>query len=218
LVTTAIGFIQGFIKSKSQVPSFILTLGGQAIITGGAMLITTKTIGVTEGYEVVGWMFDRTFGIPNSFLISIFIILVIGFLIKKTPFGRYVYAIGLSESTALMSGIKVEKIRIAIYTFAGFIAGITGALMVARSHSGNYNALNDLLTPSIAAVVIGGTSITGGFGSLTRTFIGSLSITVMRVGIAMIGVDPSIEPLAYGIMIIIAVSMTIDRERIKIVK
>lgn len=218
MVTTGIGFVLGFIKSKSQVPSFIVTLAGQAIIIGGAMMITTRTFYVVEGYEVVGWIFDRTFGIPNSFIIPIVIILLLIFLMKRTSFGRYIYAIGLSESTAIMSGIKVEKIRIIIYTLSGLIAGITGTLLVARSHSGNYNSVNFLLLPSIAAVVIGGTSITGGIGDLGRTIIGVFSIVIMRVGIAIIGVDPGYEPLAYGILIIVAVALTIDRSRMKIVK
>ncbi len=218
MVTTGIGFILGYIQIKSQVPSFIVTLGGQALVIGGAMLITTRTIGVKEGYEVVGWMSSRSFGIPHSFLIAIGLILIIFIFMKTTPFGRYISAIGLSESTAIMSGIKVHKIRLIIYTLSGFIAGITGSLLVARSQSGNYNSLNYLLLPSIAAVVIGGTSITGGFGDLGRTIIGVFSISVMRVGIAIIGVDPGYEPLAYGLLIIIAVSLTIDRTRVTIVK
>ncbi len=217
-ITTTIGLIQGLIISIAQVPSFIVTLAGQGLITGIAMLITVKSVIVTEGYEVVGWMVGKLFGVPKAFLISIACVFIIALAMKYLPTGRYVYAIGLAEPAAIMCGIRVKWIRIFAYTFCGFISGLTGAMMVARSYSGNYLIAVNLLLPSMAAVVLGGTAITGGYGSLTRTIFGALSITVMRVAIAIMGVDPGVEPLAYGLLLIVAVAFTIDRSRVSIVK
>jgi ribose transport system permease protein len=218
LVTTLVGLIQGLIITIAQVPSFVVTLAGQGLVTGIAMLITVKSAVVSEGYEVVGWMVGSLFGLPRAFLISFVLVVILALVMKFLPTGRYVYAIGLAEPAAIMSGIRVKSIRVFAYTLCGFLAGLTGAMMVARSYSGNYLIAVNLLLPSIAAVILGGTAITGGYGSVFRTVLGALSITVMRVAIAIMGVDPGFEPLAYGLLIIIAVALTIDRKRMVTVK
>ena len=90
--------------------------------------------------------------------------------------------------------------------------------MVARTYSGNPTIADSLLLPSIAAVVVGGTAITGGSGGLGRTLVGALTVGVLRVGIAVVGLDPAYEPMAYGMLMIVAVALTIDRSKTSIVK
>ena len=122
--------------------------------------------------------------------------------------GRYVKAIGLGETAALLSGVPVNFVKVVAFALSSLFAGLTGMALVARTYSGSPSAAASLLLPSIAAVVVGGTAITGGFGSYGRTIIGVLIITVLRVGIAIVGVDPGYEPLCYGLVVVCAAALT----------
>jgi ribose transport system permease protein len=218
IITTLMGAIQGAISSFAKVPTFVVTLAGQGVVTGVAMLITVKSVTVTQNFQVVSWMVGSLWGVPRAFLISMGVVAIIALVMEFTPYGRYVHAVGLAEPAAIMSGVRVTAIRIIAYTICGLVSGLTGAMMVARSYSGNYLIAANLLLPSIAAVILGGTAATGGYGSVVRTVLGALSITVMRVAIALMGIDPGFEPLAYGLLIIIAVAFTVDRSRVTLNK
>jgi ribose transport system permease protein len=131
--------------------------------------------------------------------------------LHRLPFGRQVHAIGANPLAALLSGIDVVRVKVLAYALSGLLAGLAGLAMVARTASGNPTIADSLLLPSIAAVLIGGTAMTGGTGGLGRTLIGVLTVTVLRVGIAAIGVDPAYEPIAYGVLVVVAASLTADR-------
>jgi ribose transport system permease protein len=124
----------------------------------------------------------------------------------------------MGASAALLSGVHVSRVKIFAFALTGLFSGLAGMAMVARTYSGNPTIADSLLLPSIAAVVVGGTAITGGVGGLGRTLIGVLTITVLRVGIAVIGLDPAYEPIAYGVLIAGAVALTVDRSKTLIVK
>ena len=218
LLTTAIGALQGYIHVIAQLPSFVVTLAGMGLWAGIALSIAQTTIPVTRGYSVVGWMQGSLLGIPTSFVFAAGVALLIWLALRQSALGRYVQAIGLGETAALFSGVRVDRVKIATFALSGLLAGATGAALVARTYSGNPSAANSLLLPSIAAVVVGGTAITGGFGGIGRTIIGVLIISVLRVGIAIVGIDPGYEPLAYGLVVICAVALTMDRTRIAVVK
>src|SRR5208337_931275 len=134
------------------------------------------------------------------------------------PFGRHVYAIGMAERAALLSGVPVGRVKILGFTLTGLFSGLAGLAMVARTSSGSPTIADSLLLPSIAAVLVGGTAITGGHGNLARTLLGVCIVAVMRVGIAVSGIAPAYEPIAYGALVVIAVAMTVDRRSIGIVK
>jgi ribose transport system permease protein len=214
----AIGATQGYIHVVAQVPSFVVTLAGLGLWSGIALAIAHTTISVDEGYDAVGWLQATVLGIPIAFFGGLALLLALVLVFRRMSIGRYVLAIGLGETAALLSGIRVGRVKILIFTLSGLFAGIAGVAMVARSYAGNPSGADKLLLPSIAAVVIGGTAITGGFGGLGRTLIGVLTVTVLRVGIAIVGIDPGYEPLAYGLVIIGAVALTMDRARISVVK
>jgi ribose transport system permease protein len=105
-----------------------------------------------------------------------------------------------------------------VFAVSGLCAGISGLLLVARTFSGAPTLADSLLLPTVAAVVVGGTAITGGFGGLGRTFLGVLIITVLRVGLGIMGVDPSYEQISYGLVVIIAVALTLDRSKLLVLK
>lgn len=217
-LTTGIGALQGFIHARAQVPSFVVTLAGLGLWSGAALAIAHTTLPVEAGYEVVGWLDGRTFGVSRAFLFGVAALLLIAAGLRWLPIGRQIHAIGLGEAAALLSGIRVARVKVLVFALSGLFSGLTGAVMVARTYSGNPTIADSLLLPSIAAVVVGGTAITGGSGGLGRTLIGVLTIAVLRVGIAVVGLDPAYEPIAYGFLIIGAVALTIDRSKIFIVK
>jgi ribose transport system permease protein len=218
LLTTLIGAIQGFIHTRAQIPSFIVTLAGLGVWSGLALTIAQTTIPVGTGYSAVGWFARSSMGIPNSFNAALAALIVLAVALRLLPFGRHVYAIGMAERAALLSGVHVGRTKVLGFALTGLFAGLAGLAMVARTSSGSPTIADSLLLPSIAAVVIGGTAITGGVGGLGLTLIGTLTITVLRVGFAIIGLDPAYEPIAYGVVAVAAVALTIDRSKAQIVK
>jgi ribose transport system permease protein len=217
-LTTAIGAAQGYVHAKAQISSFVVTLAGLGLCSGAALTIAHTTVPVSVGFAAVGWLKGRIEGVPNAFSFSVAMLLVLAAALRWLPFGRYVYAIGMGEVAALLSGIRVARVKVAAFALSGLFAGLAGMVMVARTYSGNPTIADSLLLPSIAAVVVGGTAITGGFGSLERTLVGALIIAVLRVGIAVVGLDPAYEPIAYGVLVAGGVALTIDRSRTAIVK
>jgi ribose transport system permease protein len=217
-LTTLIGAIQGVIHVRAQIPSFIVTLAGLGVWSGLALIIAQTTIPVTSGYLAIGWLAQSTFGLPNSFSVALAALMALAVALHLLPFGRHVYAVGMAERAALFSGVRVGRVKIIGFALTGLFSGLAGLMMVARNSSGSPTIADGLLLPSIAAVVIGGTSITGGVGGLGRTLIGALTITVLRLGFAIIGLNPAYEPIAYGVVVIAAVALTIDRSKAQIVK
>ena len=217
-LTTGIGAAQGYIHARTQVPSFVVTLAGLGLWSGIALVIAPATIAVTAGYPVVGWLASRLFGVTASFALAVAVLVLLMVMIRWLPFGRYLYAIGKGEGAAIVSGIRVVRVKMLAFALSGLFAGLAGMEMVARTYSGHPTIADALLLPCIAAVVVGGTAITGGSGGLARTLAGVLTIAVLRVGIAVVGLDPGYEPLAYGIVVVGAVALTIDRSKMAIVK
>jgi len=218
VLTTLIGALQGLIHTRTQIPSFIVTLAGLGVWSGLALTIAQTTIPVTSSYAAVSWFARSSMGIPNSFNLALVALILLALAFRLLPLGRHVYAIGLAERVALFSGLHVGRIKIFGFALTGLSSGLAGLTMLARTSSGSPTIADSLLLPSIAAVVIGGTSITGGVGGLGRTLIGALTITVLRVGFAAIGVAPAYEPIAYGMVVIVAVALTIDRSKAHIAK
>jgi ribose transport system permease protein len=217
-LTALIGAAQGFVHTRAQLPSFVVTLAGLGLWSGLALVIGRTTIPVTAGYEAVGWLRGRDLGVPHAFAFAVFATGALVVMLRWSPIGRFICAIGMGEVAAILSGVPVGKVKILVFTLSGLFSGMAGMMMVARTYGGNPTIADSLLLPSIAAVVIGGTAITGGFGGLGRTIIGALTIGVLRVGIAVVGLNPAYEPIVYGLFIVVAVALSIDRSTNAIVK
>jgi len=217
-LTTAAGAFQGVVHARAQLPSVVVTLAGLGIWSGIALAIAHATIPVGAGFAAVAWLERSYAGLPGSFAFAAVALLLLAAALRWLPLGRQVYAIGLSPTVALLSGIRVDRVKVLAFATAGLFAGLAGMTMVARTSSGNPTIADSLLLPCIAAVVMGGTAMTGGIGGLARTLVGTLTVTVLRAGIAAAGVAPAFEPIAYGILVVSAVALTARRRGAAVTK
>lgn len=219
LVGALAGVLQGAIHVIAQIPSFIVTLGGLAVWSGIGLVVSgASTVGV-EG-DALEWAFMRLGDarIPSATLIALGLVGIVALIFWLTPVRRYFEAVGSAESAAILAGVPASQLKIAAFAVSGACAGLAGGLLVARTYSGAPGLADSLLLPVVAAIVIGGTAITGGYGGVGRTLIGVLIITVLRVGLSVAGVDPSFEQIIYGVLVIGAVSLTIDRSKFQFMK
>jgi ribose transport system permease protein len=218
IVAAALGALQGFVHARAQLPSFIVTLAGLGLWSGIALAIAETTVPVAGHYEAIGWLDARTGGLPHGFVFGLVVLGLFQLALARLRFGRCLYAIGMAERVALVSGIRVSRVKTLAFSASGLCAGLAGVVLVARTGSGNPTIADSLLLPGIAAVLIGGTAITGGHGTLARTLLGVCIVTVLRVGVTLAGVAPAYEPMAYGALVIVAVALTVDRRSIGIVR
>jgi len=221
LVTLSLaGALNGFISAYLQVPSFIVTLGSLGMWSGIALTVSgASTLPLRKGYSTVRWLKDLRFAeIPASGVLALVTVLTAAFLIRTLSAGKSLHAIGLAEQAVLMSGGRTVRLRVMAFTLSGLCAGLAAVVLAATQYSGAPTLADALLLPAIAAVVVGGSAITGGVGGPVRTLVGTLLVGVLRVGLDIIGIDPAYEQVVYGAVIIAAVALTLDRSRIGVVK
>lgn len=219
LVCALAGLLQGAIHVIAQVPSFLVTLGGLAVWSGIALVASgASTIGVSG--TALDWTFTRIgdWRVPSAVLIAAAIVALFAIVLTFTPVRRWLIAIGSSEPAALLAGVPVAQTKMAVFAVSGACAGFAGVMLVGRTFSGAPGLADSLLLPVVAAIVVGGTAITGGFGGIGRTVIGVLIISVLRVGLSVAGVPSSYEQIFYGVLVIAAVALTIDRSKLPFVK
>jgi len=212
------GFINGLIHVKVKLPSFIVSfcVGN---IAAGIALLSYRGIPATIRYQGLRGIVSNSFiGLPNIIWIAL-IVFVIGYnLQENTVFGQYIFAIGSNEVVCRRSGINVDKIKIFCFVLSGLCAGLGGILGAARLGRGIILIGKDNLLPALAAVVIGGTSLSGGKGGVLNTLFGVLIITILQNGLILINVDPYFQSAVQGIMIILAVIFSQLKERKIIIK
>jgi ribose transport system permease protein len=207
LVGTALGWFNGFVITRFRLPPFVATLGMLSIGRGLTML-WTGGFPVTRLGDSFGFMGSGHFiGIPMPVWISATLIAVFVVLMKRTRFGRNVYAVGGNEKAATLSGLNVNRIKLLVYTLGGMLSGVAGLLVTARLDSATPNAGLSYELDSIAAVVIGGTSLNGGRGSVTGTVLGCLIIGVLNNGLVLLEVSPFWQQVIKGVVILVAVAL-----------
>lgn len=212
------GAVQGVVHVKAKVPSFIVTLGGLALWSGIALVISgARTVPVTD-LPAIRWAFTTVVGVPSAVLIALAVVVLLGALLRLTPAGRWVRAVGHAEPAARLAGVPVDAVKVAAFTTSGACAGLAAVLLVARTFSGAPSLGATLLLPAVAAVVVGGTAITGGHGGIGRTVVGALIVVVLRVGLSLVGIDAGFESIIYGVLTIGAVALTLDRAKLGVLK
>lgn len=203
-VGVACGLANGFITVRWRLPSFIVTLGMLEMARGGAYLISSsQTQYIGRAIEIVAS--TRLLGLPVPFVLALYIVVVGQFCLSRTVFGRYVVAIGTNEEAVRLSGIDPRPVKLAVFRLCGLLAAVAALLHTARLSSADPNAGTGYELQAIAAVVIGGTSLMGGRGSVIASFIGVLIIAVLGAGLVQLGAQEPTKRLITGGVIIAAV-------------
>lgn len=208
-----IGFFNGIIITKIGVTDFIATLAMLSIAHGINWTITRgKSIylNIPESYTILGRGFIGAIPVPVIVMVTVYIFG--GFLIARTRLGTFILASGGNREAARLSGINVDRVKIIVYMIGGILSGLGGIVLISRLGSGQPNAGSTLLLDVIAAVVLGGTSLSGGKGSLFGTFIGVAIIGVLSSGLTLLKAPYYIQEIIKGVAIILAVSYTSYRE------
>lgn len=220
LVGVILGAINGLFVTRLGVAPFIATLGMLYMARGFAMLrsggktfpnlVGDPALGTT-GFPLLGA--GTILGIPLVVWLAIIIAAVAAYVSKKTPMGRYVYAVGGNEDAAVLSGIRVNKIKMGTYMFSGFTAALVGLILASQLVASHPATGETYELTTIAAVVLGGTSLSGGRGTITGSIIGALIIGVLNDGLVMVGVSSFWQTAIKGMVVVLAV--IIDQYQLK---
>jgi len=215
-VGIAIGAVNGFVVTKLEVPSFIATFGMLVIANGIALAITDG--GVVTGVPIdIGNLALKSFlGVRWMIWLVVIVFIVLYVIQTQTAFGRRVMAVGGNREAARLAGIPVNRVRFFVFLVSGATIAIGGLALTSRVVSGQPNGGTLLELDAVAAIVIGGTSIFGGRGSLIRTLFGVLLIAELRNGLDLVGVGDDLKQVIIGAVLILAASVAFIRGRIRI--
>ena len=208
-IGAVVGFLNGFIISKGKLQPFIATLATMTVFRG-LTLVFTDGKPITLGSGDLAVAFGKIgggsiFGIPTPAIIMIVVFLVCGYVLNNTTMGRHTYALGSNEDAAKLSGLNTDKIKIAVYTISGILAAVAGIIITSRLFSAQPTAGNSYELDAIAAVVLGGTSLTGGKGKISKTIVGALIMGVLSNALNLLDVSSYYQMMVKGVVILIAV-------------
>ncbi|WP_204259549.1 ABC transporter permease [Lichenicola cladoniae] len=213
LLGCGFGLANGAFVAFAGMPPIIVTLATMGIARGLGLIYT-------GGYPISGlprwvnWFGEgRLLGVQTPIVIMLVVYVVGWVLLERTPFGRYVYAIGGNETATRLSGVRVARSKLLIYGLSGFTAAIAAVVLTGRLMSGQPNAGQGFELDAIAAVVLGGTSIAGGRGSLIGTLLGAMLLGVLNNGLNMVGVNPYVQTVVKGVIILLAIYIGRERRR-----
>ncbi len=210
-----IGFFSGFAVSVLKIPPFIATLAMMMVAQGLALVISGASpiylSDVTGFSSIALGNLIPGLRIPNGILIFFLAVIIGGILLSKTIVGRYTFAIGSNEEATRLSGINVNRWKMIIYTIAGAFTGLAGVIMASRLNSAQPALGSGYELEAIAAVVIGGTSLSGGRGSIVGTMIGALIMSVLTNGLRILSIPQEWQTVVIGFVIILAVYIDVLR-------
>ncbi|MBP0589463.1 ABC transporter permease [Paraburkholderia sp. LEh10] len=222
-VAMAIGLAAGAFNAAlhllGRIPSFLTTLGTMGIFTGVSTWLAGGANVVFSDSSIACLASGRMLlNIPNVALWSLALFLLCSLVAARTHFGRNLMIVGGGEAVAELSGVRVFAVKAGAFLMSGLLAGFAGFLLVARSGTGASRMGDDLMLDAIAAVVIGGTALSGGIGGVHRALFGVLVITVMSNGLNVSGVNPFSQIVIKGVVVVLAVALLLDRSKIEFVK
>ena len=206
------GFILGLIHTKLKIPSFIASLGMMNVYNSIALLITASPMTILkEEKPLIAWARESfgVFGVTT--VIAVVIMLLLYLLQQRTTVGKSISMIGANERTARISGVNVDRTKIFAFTVCGMTSAIAGVLLAIKLQSSAPTVGSPFTLLAVAAVLLGGTSMTGGKGSVLMTLAGVLMVTVIENGMTIIGVDAFWSQIVFGALIILAMFLTADR-------
>ena len=218
LVGALCGAVNGLLLAVGKVPSFVATLGTQVVYRGLVLYFTRGAPVEIANDSFLDTYSSVSFGIPHTVIIGLALAVVAWAIFKFTVFGREVLAIGGGERVSILTGIAVTRVKIMMFLLLGALCGMAGLLQGARTMAATSQLGLGLELDVIASVVVGGTPLTGGLGSITNTCLGVLIVTLLSNGMNMAGVDPYFQNIIKGVVLITAVFINIDRKKIGIIK
>lgn len=214
LVGGVVGGINGSVFVWGRIPSFVVTLGMLSIARGITVILTEGTpvsIPLTNSYNDLGYP-------PAPLIVMLSGAFTMALLLRYTTFGRYVYAVGGDEEKSGIMGVPVKGVKLTMFILAGLMAGIGGGVLTAQIGSGSPTTGIGFELMAISAVVIGGTQLTGGRGSIVGTVVGSLVMTALANGLVIMGVPTNIQTVLTGIVLILAVLISVRRGNNRVIK
>lgn len=215
------GLAGGVVSTWLRIPSFIATLAVSGVVlSAGYWFSDTRSISIPteQTDQYLSWATGDALGVPNEIWVGLVFLVLLTLVLDFMAFGRLVRGIGAQERAVIASGINVDRIKVIAYTLSGAMAGIAGVVMGARLGSGSPTLANEFLLPAIASIVVGGTAITGGVGSIWRTFVGALIVQVVRIGMTFMGVSVFAQQIVFGFILVAAVAITMDRNKVLVIK
>ena len=215
------GAVSGYVTNRLYVPSFVSTLAMGFVALSVAKYLSGQRalyMDATLRDDSFGWMFGNTAGMPHELVIAFLLLALAWFLQRKTTFGRALKAIGSGELAAVASGLNVNRVKILAFALSGTFAAIAGLMFSVKLSGGDANLANGFLLLAIVAVLVGGTPLTGGVGGVINTVIGTLIVMVIRAAMVYVEIDATQQQMIFGVVLIIAIALTIDRSKIRIVK
>lgn len=205
----AVGGVTGMIVAKGKVQAFIATLVMMLLLRGITMVYTNGSpisTGFNDVADVFGWFgIGRPLGIPTPVWLMAVVFIAAWYMLHHTRLGRYIYALGGNESATRLSGISVDKVKIIVYSLCGLLAALASVIEVARLSSAQPNAGTGYELDAIAAVVLGGTSLSGGKGRIVGTLIGALILGFLNNGLNLLGVSSYYQMIVKAVVILLAV-------------
>lgn len=213
LAATVIGVINGLLIAKGKVTDFIATLGTLGVATGAALILTDgKPISVFSP-ELLRLTTGKIGVVGYPFVVAVVVGVVAWFVMFRTRYGLHVQAVGGSEEAAVANGVKAARVRIAVYVWGAALAGLASILLVARIGAAEPAINTNYLLNSIAAVVLGGVSLTGGRAKIVGPILGALLLTALTNGLTLLAVSQFYQPLAVGLVVVLAALLTRFQKR-----
>jgi ribose transport system permease protein len=218
IACTGFGLLNGLVHVLLRIPSFMATLGFSFVGLGiGTVALGGSAVRVLDN-NIRSIAFERVLAFPLAVWIAAAMFLLAFFLERRTRFGRYIYAIGGGEDIATLSGVPVKRTRILAFTLAGFFTGVAAVLAAAQLGQANTTIADGRTFMTVTAVVVGGTSLTGGWGSVANSLVGVLIVAVLANGMVLLGISPYVHETVQGLMIIAAVALSIRRSGSFVIK
>jgi ribose transport system permease protein len=212
------GMITGTVFVKGKIPSFMVSFAMNSVAYGLAMLSYGALAPMIGDPAVRGIALTKLYGLPIFFYISVILFLLAFLVQEKTAFGKHIYAIGENEALTNIAGINADGIKIKVFVWSSVFIGVAGVCGAAQIGRGDVSVGVGQVFPALAAIVVGGTSLSGGKGGVIRTLIGVLIITVLNNGLVLIGANPYLKNAITGAILLTAVILTGARNNKQVIK
>jgi ribose/xylose/arabinose/galactoside ABC-type transport system permease subunit len=214
----AAGLVNGLVHTKLRIPSFISTLGMSWTLYGLAVYINKATTIPLLDTRIQNVVNGKVLDVPLIALIAVGLLVIVQAIQDRTRFGRYIYAIGGDEALARQAGIRVDRVKILVFTMAGVLYGLAALFLSTRLGSAHPRTGANTLFPAITAAAVGGVALTGGIGGAKNAALGALIVTALNDGLILMHVNPYVQQAVNGAILVAAVALTIDRRKLGFIK